>query len=82
MLMGVTLTVKMIVVVGMGVFMGMLMGMFVGMGNTVMGMFVRVGVAVAVIVMTTGNMFMIDMHIEISFAFFVIITIFCSGVKH
>ena len=60
--------------VGMGMLMRMFMGMLVGMGSAV-GMGVLVGMVMGVVMsMTTQGMVMVEMHIQISFAFFLYYT--------
>jgi hypothetical protein len=64
-----TLTVEMIVLVGMAVVMGMLMRMLMGMGVTVVGMLMGMGMAVRMI-MSAAKMIVMNMHNLLSFAVF------------
>jgi hypothetical protein len=61
---------QMIVVMGMRMTVGVGVVMGMGMGNTVMGMLVGVGMGVLVVVVTAGNMIVMDMHGKSSLSFF------------
>ena len=66
--MGMTLTVEVVMLMGMTVVMGVGMSVLMGMGMTVMGMLVGMGMAVLMVV-SAAKMIMVNMHIDGSFAF-------------
>ena len=60
--MGVTVSVEMIVVMGMGVIVLVCVGMLVGVGNTVVGVLVGMGMFVVVGVFAACHVIVMNMH--------------------
>jgi len=58
---------------GLGVVVGVGMTVLVGVGNAVMGMLVGMRMGVRMVVGTTGNMVMMNVHSKRSFAFFLLL---------
>ena len=62
MVVGLSIVMQMVVGMGMGMLMAVFMGMLVGVRNTVVGMLVGMGMTMTVVVVTAGNMIVMNMH--------------------
>ena len=81
MVMGVTVLMQMIMLMGMDMIVGMGMIVLVGMGNTVMGMLVGMGMVMFMVVAAAGDVVVMDVHMGSPLHFSFIIAAVRASVK-